>query len=131
MKTVKEAKKSTTKVVKKTVKPVFTVKIEPDMTIDELHRAFIEARVEKKLPITKQDIDFVDAVAYNDGVQDGIKVGKILKEFAIVLNQIAECKNEMATSAFENAAKTHAEPEQKKTPWYKKLWHFVTFRGWK
>lgn len=129
MKTVKEAKKSTTKVVKKTVKPVFTVKIEPNTTIDELHRAFIDARVEKKLPISRIDVDFVDALAYNDGVQDGIQVGKILKEFALVLNQIAECENKMATSEFENAIKTHAE--QKKTPWYKKLWHFVTFRGWK
>lgn len=131
MKTVKEAKKSTTKVVKKTVKPVFTVKIEPNTTIDELHRAFIDARVEKKLPISRIDVEFVDALAYNDGVQDGIQVGKILKEFTIVLNQIAECKSEMATSEFDNATKTHVEPEQKKTPWYKKLWHFVTFRGWK
>lgn len=117
MKTVKEAKKSTTKVVKKTVKPVFTVKIEPNMTVDELHRAFIDARVEKKLPITEQDVDFIDTLAYNEGVYDGLTVGGLMKECATILKSVVEdgkcceCK--------------------KKTPWYKKMWHFVTFRGWK
>ena len=81
MKTVKEAKKSTTKVVKKTVKPVFTVKIEPNMTVDELHRAFIDARVEKKLPITKQDVDFVGEYFYGEGFQDGLFIKGTIDAF--------------------------------------------------
>jgi hypothetical protein len=111
MKTVKEVKK-----INK-IKPKYTIKLTEDMTADDLHNEFIDAKIKKKLPLNIADIEFTRDFFYRQGVEDGLEVKRTLRSFSDAIGAFVDTVN-------------HIE-KPKKVKWYKKLWHFITFRGWK
>lgn len=99
--------KKVVKKTKKSIKPAYVVDITNCETATDLKLAFIFAKAENKVPVSTEEIKFVQQLAVEDALDFGDLASVAVDAFCDVCDVIEK--------AFEP-----------KKPWYKRLWNWIT-----
>lgn len=94
----------------KKTKPTFVVDLSNVESVEDVKIAFIEAKAKAGVPVTMNEL-----LAY---VRIGLKIAAELEKENMTLIENDELANKML--------KLIKKYENKKTPWYKRFWNWVT-----
>lgn len=102
--------KKVTKTTKSTKEPALVVDFTYEFNISQPRLAFIEAKLEQRVPFTENDFDWLCEMMRS------LIISKMFKECNAVV-----CREGLLLHC--NAVEITAK---KKQPWYKRLWNWIT-----
>ena len=123
---MKTTKKTTTKTTKKT-KPTFVVDLTNAESYKDVKIAFIAAKVNAGVAITKSELAFVISEAMTTGA---LVVLDTMEEFFAKAKVIEADEKQLkkfmeAVKELENPVEDE-KPVEPKKPWYKRFWNWLT-----